>query len=64
MPDEQALADIAQAEAIEASRVAIAFKFMHTKPCEGDLDRLKRMNMAAYLIVVELLKGEKEGAKA
>jgi len=58
MPDE-ILADIAQTENIEARRLAIAFKFTHPKPCEGDLDRLKRTNMAAYLIVVGLMEGEK-----
>lgn len=63
MPDE-VLADIAQAESIEATRLAIEFLLTHPEPCEGDLDRLKRLNMAAYLIVVELLEGEKEGTKA
>ena len=62
MPDE-ALADIARAEAIEARRLAIAFKFTHPKPCGGDLDRLKRLNMAAYLIVVGLLEREKDETK-
>ena len=60
---DEALADIAQTECIEASRVAIAFKFTHPEPCEGDLDRLKRVNMAAFEIVTGLLEGEKEGEK-
>ena len=51
MPDE-ALADIAQAEAIEARRLAIAFLFEKPEPGVGDRDRLKHFNMAAYLIVV------------
>lgn len=56
---DEALADIAQAESIEATRLALEFLLTHSEPCAGDLDRLKRTNMAAYLIVVELLKGEK-----
>lgn len=63
MPDE-ILANIAQAEAIEARRLAIAFKFTHPKPCVGDMDRLKRLNMAAFEIVTELLESDKKGAKA
>ena len=59
MPLDEILANIAQAEAIEATRVALEFLLTHPEPCVGDMDRLKRMNMAAYLIVVGLLEGEK-----
>jgi hypothetical protein len=58
MPDE-ILADITQKESIEATRLALEFLLTHSEPCEGDLDRLKRLNMAAYLIVIGLLEGEK-----
>ena len=63
MPDE-ILADIALEQNIEARRLAIAFLYAEPEPCVGDMDRLKRANMAAYLIVVGLLEGEKEGAEA
>lgn len=63
MPDE-VLADIAQTECIEATRLALEFLLTHPTPCVGDLDRLKRVNQAAFEIVTGLLEGEKEGAKA
>ena len=59
----ETLSDIAQKERIEVTRVALEFLLTHSEPCEGDLDRLKRTNMAAYLIVVELLEDEREGVK-
>lgn len=61
---DEALADIAQTECIEATRLALEFLLTHPAPCIGDMGRLKRVNMAAYLIVVGLLEGEKEGAEA
>ena len=62
MPDE-ILANIAQAEAIEATRLAIEFLLTHSEPCVGDMDRLKRVNMAAFEIVTELLESDKEAEK-
>ena len=57
---DEALADIAPAEAIEATRLALEFLLTYPTPCVGDMDRLKRVNMAAFEIVTELLEGEKD----
>ena len=55
------LANIAQSEAIEATRAALAFLLTHDTPSDGDLDRLKRENQAAFDKVDELLaKAPKE----
>lgn len=62
MPDE-ILADIALEQNIEARRLAIAFLYAEPKPCVGDMDRLKRVNMAAFEIVTELLESDKEAEK-
>ena len=56
MPLDEILANIAQAEAVEATRAALAFLLTHDTPSDGDLDRLKRENRAAYDEVDELLE--------
>ena len=58
---DEALADIALEQNIEARRLAIAFLFEKPEPCAGDIDRLKRANMAAFEIVTGLLESDKEG---
>ena len=55
MPLDELLANIAQSEAIEATRAALAFLLTHDAPSDGDLDRLKRENKAATDEVDELL---------
>ena len=63
MPLDELLANIAQSEAIEATRAALAFLLTHDTPSDGDLDRLKRENKAAFDEVDELLDKERKQPK-
>ena len=58
MSYEEIFADMLLAERIEVTRVAIEFLLMHPDPCEGDIDRLRRINRAAYEIVTQWMVDE------
>lgn len=60
MPLDEILANIAQSEAIEATRAALAFLLTHDEPSDGDLDRLKRENKAAFDEVNELTANQRK----